>query len=149
MGRPAIVRAASEDVEAVAGIEKSAHAAPWRAESFLRELTNPDGIFLVAKMEGKVIGYALAWIIVDEAHIVNVAVDAGHRKQGHGRSLVERLLEESKKRGATCATLEVRDGNTDAVELYRRLGFVEAGLRKGYYHGVADAVIMWLHEMPK
>ncbi|MGE3126809.1 MAG: ribosomal protein S18-alanine N-acetyltransferase [Fimbriimonadaceae bacterium] len=148
MAGPTIVTATEEHVESVARIEKSAHVTPWRLESFRRELTNPDGIFLVAQQGGTVVGYALAWIIVDEAHIVNVAVEAEHRGRGTGRILVEQLLEESRRRGARCATLEVRVGNEAAVGLYRKLGFVEAGLRKRYYHGVADALIMWLHEMP-
>lgn len=148
MAGTTIVIATEEHVETVAKIEKSAHVTPWRLESFQRELTNPDGIFLVAQQDEAVIGYALAWIIVDEAHIVNLAVEAEQRGHGIGRVLVERLLEESRKRGARCATLEVRDGNEAAVGLYRKLGFVEAGLRKRYYQGVADALIMWLHEIP-
>jgi len=148
VAKPSIVTASENHLEAVAAIEKDAHTTPWRLESFRRELTNPDGLFYVACNEGKVIGYALAWVIVDEAHIVNVAVEAEHRGQGTGRALVAQLLEETRKRGATCATLEVREGNEAAIGLYRSFGFEEAGVRKRYYQGIANAVIMWLHEIP-
>lgn len=148
MDRLTIVHAKAEHLDAVCAIEARAHAVPWRPESIRRELDNPEGVFLVGLEGGTVAGYALSWIVVDEAHILNVAVAEDRRGRGIGRRLVERLIEESKAKGARCATLEVREGNTAAVALYKRLGFVEAGLRKRYYDMKWDAVVMWLYEIP-
>lgn len=134
-------------VAEVAAIEADAHASPWSEASIRRELTNPDGVFLVGMEGTEVAGYAAAWVVVDEAHVVNVGVRAASRGRGHGKRLLGELLSRCRDRGATCATLEVRASNDAALALYRGLGFVDCGRRKRYYPGGEDAVVMWLHEL--
>lgn len=138
---------AEAHLPAVLEIESKAHAVPWREASLRRELTNPDGVFLVGFEAGEVAAYAVAWVVVDEAHVVNVAVREQSRRQGYGHRVVEALLDRCVERGATCATLEVRASNEAAIALYRSLGFVECGLRKRYYPGGEDALIMWRYEL--
>lgn len=137
---------AEEHLADVLAIEKASQTAPWSEPSFRNEVDHKDGLFLVALLEGRVVGFAGAWILVDEAHVTNVAVDPERRRAGIGRRLVRALLLGCKERGATCATLEVRAGNEPAIGLYESFGFVRAGVRKKYYpDNREDAVVMWLH----
>lgn len=130
-------------------IERVCQSAPWSQTSFLNEVDSPQSIFLVAILNGKVVGYGGAWILVDEAHITNLAVDPEMRGQGIGRRLMNEILEKSKERGAVCSTLEVRAGNEAAIHLYESMGYVTAGRRKGYYpDNREDALVMWLHDLP-
>jgi ribosomal-protein-alanine N-acetyltransferase len=109
-------------------------------------LSHKQGRFLVADLEGKVVGYAGMWLLIDEVHITTVAVAPEYRRQGIAWRLMVVLLEEAKELGATCSTLEVRAGNTGAITMYERLGYVSAAKRKSYYPDNAeDAVVMWLH----
>lgn len=131
----------------VLALEQRSHLSPWSEASFRMELGHPAGIFLVAILGGEIIGYAGCWVLVDEAHITNVVVAEAHRREGIGLRLMKELLHRAVERGAICATLEVRAGNTAAATLYEGMGFVSAGLRKRYYPDKEDAVIMWLHDL--
>jgi ribosomal-protein-alanine N-acetyltransferase len=129
-------------------IEKEANSAPWTERSFRNELENPDRIFLVGLVDGRVVAYGGIWLIIDEAHVTTVAVDSAHRQMGIGRSLVIELLERAKAAGMTCSTLEVRAGNDPAIRLYQNLGFNEAARRKRYYpDNHEDAVVMWMYDL--
>jgi ribosomal-protein-alanine N-acetyltransferase len=135
-------------IPAILEIEKEANSAPWTERSFRNELDNPDRIFLVAKLEGKVVGYGGIWLIIDEAHVTTVAVDANQRQQGIGRKLMVQLLERAKEAGMTCSTLEVRASNDPALNLYKDLGYKETARRKKYYpDNNEDAVVMWMYDL--
>ena len=89
-------------------------------------------------------GYAGMWIILDEGHITNIAVDPTYRRQGIGQGLLDELTKLAVERGAIAMTLEVRVSNAEAQSLYTKLGFVPRGIRKGYYQdNKEDALIMW------
>lgn len=136
-------------IEKILEIERASHTAPWSEASFRAELTHPQSIFVVLIGDGEVVGYGGAWILIDEIHITNVAVNPDLRGQGLGRKIVLELLARGAEKEAVCATLEVRAGNEPALGLYRSMGFVDAGLRKKYYpDNKEDAVVMWLHELP-
>jgi ribosomal-protein-alanine N-acetyltransferase len=137
-----------EHLDEVQAIEKVCQSAPWSEASFRNELDSPQSIFLVALMGGKPVGYGGAWILADEAHITTLAVHPDHRREGLARRLMDAILEEAVKRDAVCSTLEVRAGNTGAIQLYEAMGYVQAGVRKGYYpDNREDAVIMWKHDL--
>ncbi len=137
-----------EHLPRVMEIERASQGSPWSEASFRNELTSPQSIFLVALLEGSAVGFGGAWILADEAHVTTLAVHPDQRKQGIGRRLMDAILEEAVKRGAVCATLEVRAGNPAAIALYEGMGFVNAGLRKRYYpDNREDAVVMWKHEL--
>ena len=139
---------AEEHITAILAIEKDSNGSPWSERSFRNELDHPNGMFLVAKDLGKVVGYAGEWFVVDEAHITTVAVDPAYRRKGIGRRLTIALLEEAKTRNMDCSTLEVRSGNEAAIELYKQLGFEITATRKGYYpDNQEDALVMWLHDL--
>ena len=146
-----IRRMALPDVEAVAAIERDTFARPWSAEAFRQELErNVAARYLVAEREGRILGYAGAWIILDESHITNIAVEAPARGQGIGRELTRALLEYLSNLGAAYATLEVRVSNERAQRLYESLGFIRVGKRKKYYEDNGeDAWLMVCDRMPE
>ena len=137
-------------IPAILEIEKVANTAPWSEQSFLNELDNPQSIFLVAFVDGKVNGYGGVWMVIDEAHITTVAVSPELQRKGIGRKLMHELLKRSIDNGMTCSTLEVRASNQSAIRLYETLGYESCARRKGYYpDNKEDAVVMWLFDIHK
>ena len=133
-----------EDADAVEAVEKASFAVPWSRKSFWEEAANERTVYLLALDDEKVIGYAGTWILDDEAQITNVAVAPEYRGKKVGAGLMEHLIEEAKKRGATRMTLEVRPSNASAIALYERFGFKDYGRRPHYYlDNGEDAMIMW------
>ena len=139
------------DTEAVAALEQAIFARPWSKADFDHELTeNKVARYLVAEEDGRVIGYAGAWVILDESHITNIAVREALRGQGIGRMLTQALLQYVSNLGAAYATLEVREHNTPAKSLYTALGFITVGRRKKYYEDNGeDALIMVCDHLPE
>lgn len=141
-----------EDVPHLAKLEQAAQAWPWSAEQILFEISEQGragGAFSMLAREGpdnsSVRGYYFARAVADEAEILNLVVDSGVRRRGIGRSLLEHLLQEARKRGVKTAFLEVRASNSAAIFLYKSCGFNAVGFRKGYYrNNQEDAVTMSL-----
>ncbi len=134
-----------EDIDEILEIERASFPSPWSGEAFLTELKERDSsCFLVAKSEGRVVGYAGFWLIFDEAHITNLAVHPEYRKKKIGERLIRFLLKLAVSKGAKRATLEVRPSNLAAQNLYKKFGFEVGGIQKGYYNDTGeDALIMW------
>ncbi len=151
MSDPVIRFMRLKDVDAVAAIEQETFARPWSRESFRQELTrNAVARYLVAEEDGKILGYAGAWVILDESHITNIAVREEARGRGIGKKLTSRLLQILSNLGACYATLEVRVSNERAQNLYRSLGFISVGKRKRYYEdNNEDAYLMVCERMPE
>ncbi len=130
-------------LEQVDAIERGSFPDPWPQRFFIEELTRSDPAYArVAIEDGQVIGYLVAWFVLDEVHLGNLAVHPEHRRRGVGRSLLRHLIERAERGGASFISLEVRAGNRAAMSLYARHHFRPEGLRKGYYAGREDAVIM-------
>ena len=151
MSEPVIRFMRLKDVDAVAAIEKDTFARPWSRESFRQEVTrNVAARYLVAEEDGEILGYAGAWVILDESHITNIAVREDARGRGIGRMLTSQLLRILSNLGACYATLEVRVSNERAQNLYKSLGFVSVGKRKRYYEdNNEDAFLMVCEHMPE
>ena len=145
-----IRRMTLNDLDAVAAIEAATFPTPWSRDSFRQELErNVAARYLVAEKDGQVVGYAGAWIILDESHITNIAIEESRRGFGYGRALTTALMQYLSNLGAAYATLEVRRSNLRAQNLYKSLGFVELGVRKRYYEdNREDALIMVCDHMP-
>ena len=135
-----------EDMAQVIAVERASYSAGWPATAFERELTqNAMARYVVLRPphSDEVIGFAGLWLMVDEAHVVTVAVLPEQRRHGFGRALVHGLLEVSRRHQMAMATLEVRASNEAARALYREYGFYEVGERKRYYSdNREDAIIM-------
>lgn len=138
-----------EHVPAVAAIEAAASASPWSEGLFRAEFdVAPEArSWLVAVRGGRTLGFAGAMYVADEAHVMNIAVDPGLRRQGLGRLLFRGLVDEAVGRGIRHLTLEVRVSNVAARELYRRFGLAPAGIRRRYYPDGEDALVMWAHDI--
>ena len=144
-----IIRPAEErDVHEVAELDKLCFNVPWSEKSFRSEITENDrAIYLVADLDGKIIGYAGIWVILDEGHITNVAVHPEYRRQHLGTTIVDTLLKSAELNGVIAETLEVRRSNMGAIKLYSSFGFVQEGVRIGYYEdNNEDALIMWRYK---
>lgn len=134
-----------DDIPVICDIELEAFPTPWTEGAFHNELTNNHfAHYLIMELGGVIVGYAGMWLVMDEAHVTNIAVRSGYR----GRRLGERLLTQMQAAavflGAERMTLEVRVTNYIAQRLYAKLGFIPAGLRKNYYtDNGEDAMIMW------
>jgi len=133
------------DIPGVQVVERACFTIPWSRGIFISELTKNDNAFyLVAEAEGKIVGYAGVWIILDEGHITNIAVHPDYQRQGIGRALIDGLTAFAVSHGVEQMTLEVRVSNLVAQSLYEKLGYKFSGVRKGYYQDTKeDAYIMW------
>lgn len=139
-----IVKMQAKHIENLAAIEKLCFSKPWSYDSLAEELSNPLAVFFVAEdEEGKTLGYAGMHHIVDEGYITNIAVHPDFRRQGIATELVRALDEYAEENGLALLTLEVRRSNDAAISIYRREGFDEEGVRRGFYENpVEDALIM-------
>ena len=127
-------RMRSDDISAVIDIETEAFSSPWTKETFGRLIDQSRVELLVLEEEkAGVIGYAVLWCILDQGELANMAVTLQFRGNGLGAHLMASILEVARDRGVRTMYLEVRASNERAVELYRRFGFCDVGLRKGYY----------------
>lgn len=145
-----IRRMVEGDIDAVAAIEAATFPTPWSRDAFASEMRNVAARYLVAEVEGVVIGFAGAWIILDEAHVTNIAVLRAYRGRGFGRLLTAGLMQYLANLGAAYVTLEVRRSNAVAQGLYESLGFQRLGVRKRYYEDNGeDALIMVCDRMPE
>ncbi|RNB55719.1 ribosomal-protein-alanine N-acetyltransferase [Brevibacillus gelatini] len=135
-----------QDVGAVAELERLSFSTPWPHEAFVNELTkNPNARYVVAVHQNRIVAYCGMWIVLDEAHITNVAVHPLFRGKKIGLGLMIKMMGVAKMLGAKSMTLEVRPSNTVARNLYTKLGFREHGVRKRYYSdNNEDAIIMWV-----
>lgn len=134
------------DLDPVMRIEEDSFSSPWSRKSMEQELANDQAHYFVACTEkGEVAGYAGFWQVMDEGHIMNIAVRKDRREKGIGQSLMEAMLSFGDGLGILYWTLEVRVSNLPAVRLYEKIGFTSAGIRPGYYsHPREDANILWL-----
>ena len=131
------------DLDQVLDIEAKSYPRPWSKAHFLEELSSPHSFPHVSfDCEGNVTGYICPMVLLDEGHILNVAVRYDLRGQGIGRLLIERVIRDCHKRGAAFVSLEVRASNAPAIRLYHNLGFVMTGTRKSYYENGEDAFLM-------
>jgi len=148
-GEPCLREMTVDDLADVHEVERLSFPTPWSTNAFLRELTeNIYADYIVAAVRGRVIGYAGMWVVIDEAHVTNIAVHPEFRGRGIGERLLCELFVRAKARGARRMTLEVRPSNEVARHLYEKHGFVARGLRKGYYSDTGeDAIIMWKYDL--
>jgi [ribosomal protein S18]-alanine N-acetyltransferase len=144
-----IRRASPADLEAVLAVERACDEAPhWSRASWREALSAEDGVGLtrasfVAEDTSGVIGFCVFSRAGELAELESVAVSERARRQGVGRALCRHGMEWSRNLGATAIELEVRASSEGALALYRLLGFVDQGRRRGYYHDpTEDAVLM-------
>lgn len=134
-----------DDVDQVVEIEREAFTTPWSREAFMAEVNkNKLAKYMVAEVDGRVVGFGGMWLILNEAHITNIAVKEEYRGMGVGKRILESLIYYCALKNIDSMTLEVRKSNMVAQKLYRKYGFVEYGVRSNYYKDNGeDAIVMW------
>ena len=141
-----VLRAAVQaDLAEVAAVERACYADPWPASAFASLPGNSRVFFTVARQAGRgpIAGYVVAWYVMDEGELANLAVAPDGRRQGIGRALLDAMLSDASARGTATVYLEVRQSNVAARQLYTTRGFEEVGRRKGYYRSpTEDALIL-------
>ena len=138
------------DVEAILAIEEASFTHPWTRDMYLAELENRGAshLYVARKADGRIVGFCACWHILDELHINNLAVTPAERRAGVAAALLTHVLAEGTKLGACRATLEVRQSNEAARQLYEKFGFSLAGVRPAYYtNPVEDALILWREDL--
>jgi ribosomal-protein-alanine N-acetyltransferase len=133
-----------EDIDAVGAIEVAAYEFPW-TQGIFRDCLRARYDCHVLCRAGATIGYGVISAGAGEAHLLNVCVAPAEQGHGHGRYLVEHMIEAARRHRAGRLFLEVRPSNAAAIALYQKLGFNEIALRANYYparHGREDAIVM-------
>ena len=134
-----------EVLDRVSQIVKECFSTPWSRDAFEDMIDNEAALYMVAEDNGYIVANCGVIVAAGEGDICNVAVDPSYRKRGIAESLLTRIMEEASKNMAVYAfTLEVRISNKAAISLYEKLGFVNEGIRPGFYTSPKeDAVIFW------
>ncbi len=128
----------------VAAIEKANFSVPWSLESFRESMKLEHTIYLVAEEEENIMGYCGMYRVFNEGEIVNVAVAEAYRRKKVALRLLKQLFIESSELKVDNFFLEVRESNQPAIQLYKKLGFTEAGIRKNFYEKPREnAIFMW------
>lgn len=114
----------------------------WNERILKDEFNNENSEYFVIYEDNEIYGFGGIWLNIDEAHIMNIAIKKDFRRNYLGYELLQYLMDYAKRIGKKCITLEVREDNIPAINLYKKLNFEEVGRRKKYYNNIYDALIM-------
>ena len=133
------------DITEVMRIENLSFPSTWPQNAFYNELQdNKLAHYFVGRIDGKIVAYGGIWVILEDSHITTIAVHPDYRGKKLGERLLLRLMQETLERGASWVTLEVRETNVVAQNLYRKYGFTTVSTRRAYYSdNNENALVMW------
>lgn len=133
----------TSDLAAILELEGVSFPTPWTLEMYLAEMTREGALFLAAREMEATVAYLCAFTVLDEGHLMKIAVAPEHRRRGLGRRLMDAMFREFRARGVAEVWLEVRDRNFAGRAFYRALEFEEIGRRRKYYSDTGeDALVM-------
>lgn len=144
---------AVSDLDSVMEIEQYSFPTPWPRHIYEQDITQVESsrfyVALDGGQDGLVVGYIGNWFVQDECHVGSIAT----RREARGRGVAEALIVYTARQGLkedlSYVILEVRVNNLAAINLYKKLGFKQVGLRKGYYRDTGeDALLMAMQDMP-
>ena len=143
-GRLTIHRATESDLLSIAAIEQQSFPTLWNEETYRKELTRDIALFLVAKLDDEVVGYALSWNSAKELHVLKIAVCPPYRRMNIATALMLQSLILARKSGCEYCLLEVRESNIAAQKMYEKLGFKILGVHKKYYTDTdEDGIVLY------
>jgi ribosomal-protein-alanine N-acetyltransferase len=159
LGSFEIVSADEDCIETIKNIETRCNLSPWSVDDYKMEITRDDSVFIVAKVDGEVIGFTLARLITNsdnknhttilkEIEFYNIAVNPGFQNLGVGQTLLKHLLLETIERGVSIAWLEVRESNNAAIQFYEKNGFKPVYIRNNFYSSPSENAIVMRLEIP-
>lgn len=132
------------DIDAVYEIEVECFRSPWTKLSLLSEYRNKIAVYKVVELDNRIVGYCGMWVLYDEAHITNIAISRNYRGNGYAQKLLIEMMKSASLKDATMMTLEVRETNIPAQNLYKKLSFEKEGERKKYYQDTGEsAYLLW------
>lgn len=138
-----------DDLHDVLAIENDVYPYPWTRGNFLDSLYNGYETWTLRDAGSMLAGYFLLMLAVDEAHLLNISVRRDLHGKGLGRMQLDKVAALAKEKGMQSVLLEVRPSNQRALAVYQHYGFVQIGVRKGYYPAVGnmreDAIVMRFH----
>lgn len=143
-----IRRMETRDLEAVADLEKLCFSEAWSYRLLEEGLYSPFDVYYVFEQEERILGYCNLRVLAGEGEVQRIAVHPSCRRLGVARKLMEAMTASARKSGASCISLEVRESNRAARNLYESCGFAAEAVRRGYYRNPdEDALIMWLRRL--
>ncbi len=122
-----------EHIPFVARLERENFSVPESEQSLLETLKSDIALYFTAFCGDTPVGYITAYVSLDTADILSVAVEGEYRRKGYGRRIIRSFADICRQRGLSLVTLEVRQSNIPARTLYESEGFISVGVRKGYY----------------
>lgn len=135
-----------QDLEKIQDILISDFDNFWNYNILKQELLNENSYLLVAKtLDGTIVGFAGVQFIIDEATVTNIVTRIKYRNNGIGSKLLQKIIDISMKKNMQTVTLEVNENNLYAISLYNKFGFKKVGLRKKYYNGIDNAILMSIY----
>ena len=121
-------------------VEQTCFHGSWTRETLAAEVNSPLSALVISRRDGRIAGFALGRVVVDEGELYQIGVLPEFRRRGIAEELLAELHGIMQERGAVCCFLEVRSRNSAAISLYEKSGYVRISVRKGYYDD-DDAVI--------
>jgi [ribosomal protein S18]-alanine N-acetyltransferase len=138
-----------KDLPEVLELERICFSDPWAPEAFREEVRRgSQGLNRVLRVDGRLCAYSISWVVADEVHLANLAVDPLCRRQGLAAALLDDLLAEGRRRRASVVWLEVRAGNQAAIRLYEKYGFRRMYVRKNYYTRQREDALVMVRPVP-
>lgn len=132
-----------QDLEKIQNILISDFDDFWNYNILKQEFLNENSYLLVAKtVDGTIVGFAGIQFILDEVNINNIVTKINYRNNGIGSKLLQKIIDISKEKNMKTITLEVNENNSYAISLYDKFGFNNVGIRKKYYNGIDNALLM-------
>lgn len=143
-----IVNLAPADIVAVADLERQCFSSPWDEKLYAAALAQSFFRLWGAKASDTLAGYVSVYHLGAEVEIINIAVAPALRRQGVGALLLRRVRAEAESSGAERIILEVRRSNAPAIALYASQGFIQAGVRPGYYPDTGEDALVYVLHLP-
>lgn len=142
--------ASADDFDVILSIERTCFPTPWETNALADDLSNnPCARYLLIQEDEQTIGYGCLWLLMEEAHLMSVAILPEFRRAGAGEALMRALIQSAADGGARFMELECRRSNLAAQALYHKLGFLRVGCKKGYYEETGeDAFVYALIALP-
>ena len=139
------------DIDAILDVEAVSFPTPWTRVQFEEEISfdHSDPVVALDEESGRILGYAVTWHVLDESHLLNIAVAPAARGKGVGRALLRDCIRRSRRSGSRLVHLEVRAGNEPAIALYRDEGFRFMGIRTGYYSDTGEDALLFLRDIER
>ena len=133
-----IVRMNEDNIHSVKQIENECFSNPWSFESLNAELSKVGACFYVAEDDEEAMGYIGFNMVLDEGYIANLAVKEKYRRKGVANALLQKVVDTAKENNLAFVSLEVREGNVPAINLYNKFGFTKQGVRKNFYRNPTE-----------